>query len=105
MDFTGYPRCINGDVLIILKPGDWELKLHADVQRRQSKFFRHRLTQESAATLSSSAKRAGEFVRWRYDLVERPGPGEDGPGKLQMVVCFSVAPNHLSWLWLVRARS
>jgi hypothetical protein len=86
MDFTGYPYCANDDVLIVLEPGNWELKLHADVLRRHSKFFRDRLTEESAAMLSSIAKRASQYVRWRYDLVERPSPREDGPARLQMVV-------------------
>jgi hypothetical protein len=90
MDFTGYPRCANGDVLIVLEPGKLELQLHSDILRRQSRFFRERLTKENATTLSSKAKRAGESVRWRFDLVECQFPSEDCPGKLQIVVSTQI---------------
>lgn len=84
MDFKGYPRCNNGDVLIMLSP-DKEFQLHAEMLRRHSKFFRDRLS-DGGATLSSSAKRSGETVRWRFDMVQRPSDGEDGAGTIERVV-------------------
>ena len=86
MDFKGYPRCNNGDVLIMLSP-DKAFQLHSEILRRHSKFFREHL-KDGGATLSTTAKRNGEFVRWRFDMVERPGYGEDGAGVFSRVVCY-----------------
>ncbi|KAF2431326.1 hypothetical protein EJ08DRAFT_632188 [Tothia fuscella] len=80
--------CANGDVLIVLAP-DMHLKLHAAMLQRHSKFFREHLIQENATTLSSTLRARGETMRWRFDLVERPEIGDDGPGKLQMVADLS----------------
>jgi hypothetical protein len=87
MDFRNYPRCANGDVLIMLS-SDKIFQLHAEMLRRHSKFFRDRL-KDGGATLSSNAKRNGETVRWRFDMVERPGFGEDGAGMLERVVSLA----------------
>lgn len=85
MDFTGFPMCANGDVLIVLSPGR-KLRLHTEMLKRQSTFFRDKVVQDNAATLSGGATRSGETIRWRFDLVERPAPGGDGQGRLRMVV-------------------
>jgi hypothetical protein len=90
MDFTRFPMCANGDVLIVLSP-DRKLQLHAEMLKRQSKFFRDKVVQENAATLRGRAKRSGETTRWRFDLVDRPQPGDGGPGKLQMVASIQCA--------------
>ena len=89
MDFTGFPICLNGDVLIKLAP-DKSLQLHADMLKRHSKFFRDNISDDNGATLSSSAKKRGESVRWRFDLVERPDEGTAGAGVLNPVVGLSL---------------
>jgi hypothetical protein len=86
MEFKGYPRCDNGNVLIMLSP-DKAFQLHAEVLRRHSTFFREHLM-DGGATLSTTAKRSGETVRWRFDMVQRPGIGEDGAGIFRRVVCL-----------------
>jgi hypothetical protein len=88
MDFDGYPSCANGDVAIKLSP-DKSYQLHADILNRHSAFFKKYL-KDGGASLSSNAKRQGETVRWRFDLVERPQEGEEGCGTLAQVVSVSM---------------
>ncbi|QDS69590.1 hypothetical protein FKW77_008416 [Venturia effusa] len=81
MDFAGFPLCHNGDVLIVLS-NDNRLQLHAEILKRHSKFFKGRITQQNAATLSSGAQKQGETVRWRFDLLDKPDLDGEGAGRL-----------------------
>jgi hypothetical protein len=93
MDFTRFPRCVNGDVLIVLEPENRELQLHADMLRRQSKFFRDCLTQENVATLA---------VRSR----EVPGVWGERTWKMQMVVRLNfIMLQKIEWVLFIFARS
>jgi hypothetical protein len=91
MDFTGFPLCANGDVLIILS-NDNKLQLHSEILKRHSKFFKERITQQNAATLSSTAlNKHKESVRWRFDLLDKPELDGEGAGHLVPIV--SVLPS------------
>jgi hypothetical protein len=86
MDFSGFPLCANGDVLIVLSNDD-KLQLHSDILRRHSKFFKERITQQNAATLSSTAiHKHKETVRWRFDLLDKPEADGEGAGHLIPIV-------------------
>jgi hypothetical protein len=92
MDFTGFPLCQNGDILIVLSP-EHRLQLHSEILKRHSKFFKERITQQNAATLSSTAlHRNKETVRWRFDLLDKPELDGEGPGNLVQIVSL-LSPN------------
>lgn len=85
MDFTGFPLCTNGDVLIVLS-NDNKLQLHSEILSRHSKFFKERITQQHATTLSTSALKNKETVRWRFDLLDKPDLDGEGAGCLVAIV-------------------
>lgn len=88
MDFSGFPLCANGDVLIVLS-NDNKLQLHAEILKRHSKFFKERISQQNAATLSSGAQKQGETVRWRFDLLDKPDLDGEGAGRLIAIVSLT----------------
>lgn len=88
MDFSGFPLCTNGDVLIVLS-NDNRLQLHAEILKRHSNFFKDRITQQNAATLSSGAQKQGETVRWRFDLLDKPDLDGEGAGRLIAIVSLT----------------
>jgi hypothetical protein len=86
MDFTGFPLCSNGDTLIALSPNH-ALQLHSEILKRHSKFFKEHISQENAATLSSSVRHSNnETVRWRFDLLDKPELDKEGAGRLVLTV-------------------
>jgi len=90
MDFNGFPLCANGDVLIVLSNDD-KLQLHSEILKRQSKFFKERITQQNAATLSSTAiHKHKETVRWRFDLLDKPEADGEGAGHLVPIVSLFI---------------
>lgn len=88
MDFSGFPECTNGDVLVVLADGN-RFQLHAEILKRHSKYFKERITQQNAATLSSGAQKAGETVRWRFDLLDKPDLDGEGAGRLSAIVSMT----------------
>lgn len=87
MNHNRFPHYTDGDVLIILSK-EYVYQLHSSELCRKSKFFCDRLTGQGAV-LSEEAKRKGETIRWRFDMVERPRAGEVGVGRLERVVSLS----------------
>lgn len=82
MNLSGFPHCQGGDVLIVLAP-DKTFTLHAVMLRRHSSYFARELTLENATHLKRGL---GLTIRYRFDLIDRPGPSEKGPGRFNRTV-------------------
>lgn len=82
LKLSGFPECDGGDVLIVLAP-DRTFILHSVMLKRHSSFFAKELTLENAAHLKRGT---GIRIRYRFDLVQRPGAEEKGAGKLRRTV-------------------
>jgi hypothetical protein len=82
-DFTGFPMCRDGDVLITLTTNR-QLQLHSGILKRHSQFFNDHLLEGNAIDLSATAKKSGVTTRWRFDLQHTPGM--PGCGRMEQVV-------------------
>src|ERR1700712_1222700 len=86
-DFTGFPMCRDGDVLITLSTNR-QLQLHSGILKRHCQLFHDHLLDRNAIDLTNAAKKAGVTTRWRFDLKYTQGMG--GCGRLEQVVsCYS----------------
>ena len=85
-DFTGFPVCRDGDVLITLCTNR-QLQLHSGILKRHSQYFDDHLLESEACELSAAAKKSGVTARWRFDL--KYTPGMPGCGLLKPVVSIS----------------
>ncbi|KAF2673087.1 hypothetical protein BT63DRAFT_475648 [Microthyrium microscopicum] len=71
VDFTGYPECTDGNVLIVLAPHR-HFRLHSEILTRHSQFFSKKITQKPLITKQGSRK-VMNAIHWRFDLIFRHG--------------------------------
>jgi hypothetical protein len=82
-DFTGFPMCRDGDVLITLSTSH-RMQLHSEILKRHSTLFSANILDHNYIGLSNAAKKRGITIRWRFDL--KYAPGNAGCGHLEPVV-------------------
>ena len=59
--------CHNGDVLLVFSASK-KMQLHSEILSRHCEYFRNSFEEYPSVDISSSARKIGVTLRWRFDL-------------------------------------
>jgi hypothetical protein len=63
----GWPVCRTGDVLLVFSAAK-QMQLHSEILAAHCEFFRNAFQDHPGVDISSSARKAGVTVKWRFDF-------------------------------------